>query len=181
MPIRRATVLLALVLALVSTLAACQGGPAEDSPSAVAQRGLALLAAKDVDGLRALTCEGAEEGLLDRLGMPGALDGELLPGIDMDALLEAIVIDTSGLEVSGEAVEGDTAEVTVEGDIRVTFNAEILRPILVQFLESQDRELTDEQVDALLRTLERAGQDFPLTQTLGLVREGGAWKLCSAR
>jgi len=178
---RPALIVVALLLGVATALSACGGGPAADSPSAVASRGLELLAAKDVDGLRALTCDAAEEGLLDRIGVPGGFDGELLPGLDMDALLEAVVIDTSGLAVSGETISGETATVTIEGDLRISFNAEMLRPILRQLLESQDRDLSDAQLDALLRTLERAGQDVPMTQVLAFVREDGAWKLCGVR
>jgi len=38
--------------------------------------------------------------------------------------------------------------------------------------------MTDEQLDALLKTLEAYGQDVPVDQTVRLVRESGAWKIC---
>ena len=38
--------------------------------------------------------------------------------------------------------------------------------------------MTDAQLDALLKTLETYGQDVPVDQTIRLVREGGAWKIC---
>ena len=38
--------------------------------------------------------------------------------------------------------------------------------------------MTDEQLDALLKTLESYGQDVPVDQSLRLVREDGAWKIC---
>ncbi len=38
--------------------------------------------------------------------------------------------------------------------------------------------MTDEQLDALLKTLESFGQDVPVDETVRLVREGGAWKIC---
>ena len=38
--------------------------------------------------------------------------------------------------------------------------------------------MTDEQLDALLKTLEAYGQDLPLDESVRLVREDGAWKIC---
>lgn len=170
-----------LALLLISGLvSACQGGPAADSPTGMVRTALEKLAARDVAGFRAMACAGAEAGVLDQLGLPGDLSGELLPGVDMNAVLDAVTLDTAGLILENEAVTGETATVDVRGDIKVTFEAERVRPLLEALLEAQGNAMTDAQLDALLVTLARAAQEFPVDQTVGLVREGGAWKLCSA-
>ena len=80
---------------------------------------------------------------------------------------------------AGDAViDGDVAEVPVTGTIKVTFDAAAMRPILRQVLDQQGTTMTDEQLDALLKTLESYGQDVPVDQSVRLVREGGAWKIC---
>lgn len=170
-----------LALLLVAALVAgCQSGPAADSPTGVVRTALEKLAARDVDALRAMACAGAEEGVLDQLGLPGDLSGELLPGVDMNAVLDAVTLDTTSLVLQNEVVTGETASVDVRGDIRISFDAERVKPLVKSLLEAQGNPLTDEQLDALLVTLGRAAQDLPVDQTVGLVREGGAWKLCSA-
>ena len=60
----------------------------------------------------------------------------------------------------------------------MTFDAAAMRPILRQVLESQGTTMTDEQLDALLKTLASYGQDIPLDQSVRLVRESGTWKIC---
>ena len=64
------------------------------------------------------------------------------------------------------------------GTIKVTFDAAAMRPILRQLLDQQGTTMTDEQLDALLKTLESFGQDVPVDQIVRLVREDGDWKIC---
>lgn len=172
-PRRVALALAALALAV----AAC--GPAAESPSGVVRRALDLAAAKDLDGLRALACAGQEAAALERLGLPAADLEALLPGADLDALRAAVTIDVAELEVGDETISGDTATVEVAGDVGVTFDAVAIRPILERFLADQGRTLTDAQLDALIRGLERTGQAIPIRETLALAREDGAWRICA--
>ncbi len=169
------------LLATVVVVGACDPAPVADSPSAAVRAALERVAAKDVDGLRALACAGAEDEIRDRLGLPEGLGGELLPGVDTNAILDAVVLDTSGLVIEDEVVDGDAATVAVRGDLKVTFDAELLRPILERLAAAQGESLSPEQIDALLATLARVGQDLPVTQTLELARQGGAWRICSSR
>lgn len=174
--LRRAAVLAAVAL----LLAACGSAPPVDTPSAVARAALDRLSAGDFDGVRALSCAGAEDRIREELGMPGDLSGDILPGIDVNAVLDAIKIDATRVAVSDETITGDTATVAVGGDLIVTFDPDLMRPLVMRLVETQGLSLTEEQVDALLATLGRAGRPVPMTQTLGFVREDGAWKLCTA-
>ena len=80
---------------------------------------------------------------------------------------------------AGDAViDGDVAQVPVTGTIKVTFDAVAMRPVLRQVLDQQGTTMTDEQLDALLKTLESFGQDVPVDESVRLVREGGTWKIC---
>ncbi len=163
--------------ALVVTVAACVPTPS-DGPEFVVIEALDKVAAKDLEGLRPLACAGQEDRIRDQLGLPGGVGGELLPGLDTQALVDAIQLGVDGVKTGEPVIDGDVAQVPVTGTVKVTFDAAAMRPILRQVLAQQGTTMTDEQLDALLKTLEAYGQDVPLDQSVRLVREGGAWKIC---
>ncbi len=172
---------LAGVVATVSlalAVAACAPGAPADGPGAVVTDALAKVAAKDLEGLRPLACAGQEDRIREQLGLPGSIGGELLPGLDTQALLDAVQLGVGDVKAGEAIIEGDVAEVPVTGTIKVTFDAAAMRPILRQVLDQQGTTMTDEQLDALLKTLESFGQDVPVDQTVRLVREDGDWKVC---
>jgi hypothetical protein len=176
---RRRLAALAAVLALVAAVAACAPGAPADGPAAVVNEALAKVAAKDLDGLRTLACAGQEDMIRDQFGIAGALDaGALVPGLDTEALMNAVTLDVKGVKLGDAAIDGDVAQVPVTGTMKVTFDAAVTKPLLRTMLESQGTTMTDEQLDALLRTLASYGQDLPIDETVRLVRESGAWKLC---
>ncbi len=176
----RTSVWVVVALALLAmTLAACgAAGPAAGSPAAVVQAALDRLAAKDVTGLRTLACAGQENLIRDQLGIPGAIGPELLPGLDTQAVVDAVNLDTSKVHVGDSTVDGDIAQVPVTGDLGVTFDATRMRPILKQVMAAQGTTMTDEQLDALLKTLDGYGQAVPVDQSIRLILESGAWKIC---
>ena len=167
-----------LFILVVTLLAACGGGPAGDSPAGVVRAALDKVAAKDLDGLRGLACAGQEDLIRSQLGLAGAIGTDLLPGVDTQALVDAVNLDVSKLKVGDATVDGATAQVPVTGDLGVTFDATKLRPILKQVMASQGNPMTDEQLDALLKTLGTYGQAVPVNQSMRLVQEGWAWKIC---
>lgn len=175
---RRRLAALAASLVIIATLGACVPTPA-DGPESVVLQALDRVAAKDVDGLRTLACAGQEDIIRDQLGIAGALGGgDLIPGLDTQALLDAVNLDVKGVKLGNAAIDGDVAQVPVTGALKVTFDATAMRPILKQLLASQGTTMTDEQIDALLKTLAVYGQDIPLEQSVRLVRESGTWKVC---
>jgi hypothetical protein len=178
-PPRRRLAGLAAAVVFTVAVAACVPTPS-DGPGFVVNEALAKVAAKDVEGLRPLACAGQEDRIRDQLGLPGAVGGslELLPGLDTQAVVDAVKLDVSGVKLGDAAIDGDIAQVPVTGTLKVTFDQAAMRPILRQVLDQQGTTMTDEQLDALLKTLEAYGQDVPLDQSVRLVREGGTWKTC---
>ena len=118
------------ILAIVLTASACAPAAPAEGPAATVSQALAKVAAKDLDGLRTLACAGQEDAIRDQLGLPDAMGGELLPGLDTNALLDAVGLDVSKVELGDPAIEGDVAQVAVTGTLRVTFDADALRPLL---------------------------------------------------
>lgn len=167
-----------LLLLVALACSACGGSTPAEGPAAVVSAALDKVAAKDVDGLRALACAGQEDLVKDQLGLLPSVGANLLPGLDTQALLDAVQLDVSKVKVGDAVVTGDTAAVPVSGDLGVTFDATAMRPILKQLLASQGMTMTDEQVDALISGLAAYGQSVPVDQSIRLVQEGGAWKIC---
>src|SRR4029079_18018094 len=98
-------------------------------PGAVVQVALGKLAAKDVEGLRPLACAGQEDRIGEQLGLAGMGAGaELIPGIDSQALLDAITLDVSKVKFGDPVIDGDVATVPVTGSAEVTFDEGALAP-----------------------------------------------------
>src|SRR6187551_1257443 len=140
-----------LVMAVALLLAACSpAAPAADSPGAVVQEALTKLAAKDIDGLRTLACAGQEDRIRDQLGVPGVAAGagaELLPGVDTQAIFDAISLDVTAVTFGDPAIDGDVANVPVTGSVKVTFDSDKMRPVIKQLLEERGTPMSDAQLD----------------------------------
>lgn len=173
-------VLVALAVLLLALIGACAPAAPADGPVAVVQQALAKVAAKDLEGMRGLACAGQEDLIREQLGIGSAVGvDQLLPGVDVQALLDAVNVDTGKVKIGEAAIDGDVAQVPVSGTLKVTFDAVAMKPILKQVLEQRGgTTMTDEQLDALLKSLASYGQDVPVDQSVRLVRESGAWKLC---
>jgi len=166
-------------LVIVVALAACAPTTPADGPGSVVGDAMAKVAAKDIDGLRTLACAGQEDLIRTQLGIAGALgDAALLPGLDVQGLLDAVSVDVGKVRLGDAAIDGDVAEVPVTGTIKITFDKVAMRPVLQKLLAQQGTTMNEDQVTALLDALEVYGQDLPLDQTVRLVRETGTWKIC---
>jgi hypothetical protein len=176
---RRAMSGVAGVLMVISLVAsACGSSTPAEGPAAVVSTALDKVAAKDLDGLRALACAGQEDLVRSQLGLLPSVGSDLLPGLDTQALIDAVKLDVSKVKIGDPVVTGDTATVPVSGDLGVTFDAAVMRPILKQLLATQGTTMTDAQIDALLSGLAAYGQSVPVDQSIRLVQENGAWKIC---
>ncbi len=178
----RPTLVLALALAVLGSLAGCGSAAPASGPAGVVQQAMDRLEAKDLDGLRTLACAGQEDQIANLLQLPaGAGIGSgasLLPGLDTQALLGAVQVDVSGVKVGDATIDGATAQVPVSGSVKVTFDADTLRPIVRQMFDQQGVSMSDEQLNAMLSSLQSYGQDLPLDQSVRLVQESGDWKIC---
>ena len=180
LPVRRLMLATTVALGLALAAAACSTGTptATDGPAGVVREALAKVSAKDVEGLRSLACAGQEDRVREVLGLATGGAAALIPGLDTQKLLDAVTLDVHAVTLGDPAISGDTANVPVGGSVKVTFDKEAMRPLLRQVLAQQGSSMTDAQLDALLTSLQSYGQDVPVNQTVRLVREGDAWKIC---
>jgi hypothetical protein len=169
-----------LLVALAILAAGCTpAAPAADSPGATVQAALGRLAARDVAGLAALSCAGQEDRIVEQLGIPGLGAGaELIPGVDAQALVDAVTLDLADVRFGDPSMDGEVASVPVTGSVKVTFDEVRMRPMVKALLEQRGTPMNDEQLDALLKTLATYGQDVPIDETIRLVRQDGTWKIC---
>jgi hypothetical protein len=181
-PMSRPVVLL-LGLLLSAGLVACSGVPGAgdgDSSTAVVQQALALVAAKDLDGLTNLACEAQKDQVREQFDFAGGLAGGAIPGLDAEAMLDAVSFDTSGVTVTETSNDGTNAEVSMTGSLGFSFDEAKLRDVLVPILAQQNLPTDDAAVDAMLGAVGSMAQDVPLNETVALVKENGAWKICEA-
>ncbi len=173
-----------MVALAASTLSACAIGggdgpatPALAGPTTVVVDAVAKAQARDITGLRSISCASQEATIQSLVGLAG-VGSDLLPGIDLQTVINAITVDTSGVKVGDAAITGDEAEVRVTGSVKVTFIATSIRPILEKLMTARGTPMSSDQLDALVQGLQDYGQDVPLNQQVRVVRESGVWKVC---
>lgn len=167
------------VLALALLAAACGGAPGGGSPTAVVQAALDRMAGKQLDQLPELACAAERDRITDQFDLTGGM-GSMLPGLDASALLDAVSLDVSKVVLTEGTVSGDRAEVRMTGTIGITFDAAKMREVLRPVLEEQGLPIDDASLDAMMTGLEGMAQAVPLDETVQVVREDGAWKICDS-
>ena len=169
-----------LVISAVLVLVAACGGGGGDSgdPAAVVRSALAAAQSKDFTALEGLACEAQKDEIRDQFDFSAGL-GDLAPGMDAEQVLDAITIDTSKVEVGSPAIDGDKATVEVSGSMSIDVDVDKLKPIIKAALEAQGLPSDDATIDQAMGMFgAMSSQDIPMDETLGLVKEGGAWKIC---
>ena len=163
-----------VALAISAGIAAC--GPSDTTtPDGVVRQAVTLVGSKDLDGLKALACPGQEDLLRSQLGLGSALGDQVLPNLDVQALLDAVSVDVHDVQVGQAAVDGDTAQVPVTGTVTATFDEAAVRPVIEQAF---GKTLTEDQMAAALDALKAYGSDLPVDQSVRLVRQSGTWLIC---
>jgi hypothetical protein len=170
---------LAISAALV-LVAACGGGggDAGGDPAAVVRSALSAAQSKDFTALEGLACEAQKDEIRDQFDFSAGLSG-LAPGMDSEQILDAITIDTSNVQIGNPAINGDTATVEVSGSMSIDVDVDKLKPVIKAALEAQGLPSDDATVDQAMGMISAmSSRDIPMDETLGLVKEDGAWKIC---
>jgi hypothetical protein len=168
--------ILAVLLGTGLLLAACGGSPAPESPGAAVRQVLREIDEGDLDGVLALTCATQRDALRTQFDFS---DLGSTTGLDLAPLFEALNVGTSNLAIDTANVDGDHASVRIIGTIDFSFDATRLRELFRGILDQQGVTVPDERLESMLLALEGTRQAMPVDQLLDVVREDGAWKLCS--
>jgi hypothetical protein len=166
------------LLALVAFVAACGGAADTSTPKGVAEEVLRLVADKNTDGLTALACEAQKDSIAEQFDFAGGLTDSLGVDVDPEKILDAIEIDTSKVIVTETNVSGDTATVTFAGSMGMVIDEDAFKDVIREVAEQQGTPIDDAQLDALLGMMGSFAQEIPMNETVDLVRENGAWKIC---
>jgi hypothetical protein len=157
-------------------LAGCGGAPAANTPDGAVRQAFREIDEGDLDGLMALTCAGQQDTITEQFGF-----GELgrSTGLDLAPLFEALNVDVSKLGIATTSLDGDRASVRLAGTLGFSFDATRLRELFRELTEQQGIPVDDAALDRMLEALAGTTQALPVNELVDVVREDGAWKLCS--
>jgi predicted small secreted protein len=172
---KRISVLIAVLIVISILLTACGGSSGADPVSAVKDL-MQAVQDKKFDQLGNLVCAAQKDALIKTFDPSASLGGS---GIDVKAMLDAMIISTSGIEYTKKSESGDKAVVAIKGNMTLKIDRAKFKPILQQILKAQGQDVTDEQLnqfmDMAASSLEK-GQD--LSQDMAVVKENGKWVVC---
>ena len=178
---RRAVARLLSSLALVAlAVAACGGssplGGGGGDPASVVKEALAVVQSKDLAKIGDLACAAKKDEVLKSFDFGSSLAGT---GVDSQQVLDAMSIDTSKVVVGQPTITGDNATVPITGSMKMSIDANKMKPIVKAQLEAASLPADDAAIEAMMGVVGGfAGQDIPMDETMTLVKEGGAWKIC---
>lgn len=169
---------LALGAALVALPGAGLVARAADTPTAAVDGILDALEAKDFSGVGPFICAELREDALSALDISAAL-GELPPGVDAAAFLDALTISLDGRSTALVREEGDTAAVAVTGTMRVAIDEAAAETFVRAVLEASGQPATDEMVAMTVpMLLELFAEGTDMSEELDVIREDGEWVVC---
>jgi hypothetical protein len=175
---RRRLGAVAVALVLAGAVAACSGAADTGSPKGVMEQALKAVGDKDTDALVALACDAQKDTVKEQFNFAGGLTDSLGVEVDPDKILDAIEIDTSKVTVTETNVSGDKATVTLAGSMGMVIDKEAFKAVIREVAQQQGTPVDDATLENLLTMMGSFSQDIPMNQTVDLVRENGAWKIC---
>ena len=166
---------LALSLSLVSAPAVM----AQDGPEATIEGLMAAIEAKDFEGLPSFFCaEFADQmGVLD----VGSLSEGLPPGMDVNTLLDAFILDTEIASMEVVSQSDTEAVVQVDGSLSMDIDAAAMVPFIEALLEMSGMEVTPETVEMFsgMMMSEFEAESTEISEEITLVPgEDGGWLIC---
>jgi hypothetical protein len=84
----------------------------------------------------------------------------------------------SAVTITEASVSGDAATVQLAGSMRLVVDPARLKEILRQLATQQGMPLDEASLDAGIATMQSVMGSIPVNETVDLVREAGAWKIC---
>jgi hypothetical protein len=172
---RQSKVLAVLLLASV-VLSAC-GGSAGD-PVATVKELMQVVQDKKFDSIADYVCAERKDEVARQLDFRSSLGGI---GFDAQKLVDAMTIDLSNVQYAKVSESGDTAVVNIQGDMKLQIDREMIRDLVVELLQAQGIEqVSDDMINSTLDVMAaQLESGIDISTDVDLVKEGGAWKVCS--
>ena len=170
------------VVALAIALVGCSGAPGgggggnpNGSPSDVVKAAMTALSNKDMTAFTNMACAAKKDEITSSL--TGAIGS--IPGVAIGDVLNVLTIDTSKITVGSANESGDNATVTLNGSMSIQFDKAKMKDLMKKVLSAQGTNVDDAQLDAMMGAFPTATEQPINNQAVQLVKEGGAWKICS--
>lgn len=174
---RGASVLLALGLALLPTALVAPAALGQETPESAVNGVLDAVAAKDFERVGEFACEEQRDAVMAEFDL--AAQFEAIPGIDVDALLDALTIRIEDRSVTLVSQDGDEALVAVRARMAGELDPEKAREFVVAILTMFGQDTSDEAVESTLADLQQEmTQGTDLESEVRVVRESGRWLVC---
>lgn len=177
----RMSILASSVLALSLVGApAMAAEPSADDPVATVNALLDTLIAKDFAGIPALVCAEKREAMTAQFDLSQAFGEGMPPGVDVQALIDALVLSTPDRQITLVSNDGAVAVVDVQATLTISMDDAAATAFIVQILEAQGVEATEEMVAMFLPQLQAQfgeGQDLS-EEGVEVILEDGLWLVC---
>ena len=165
----------AVALAVAAACSPVGGG----SPEEATTRALSRLIAHDVAGGKAELCRAAQIAADVPLlisGLFAPVGG--LPGFDIPRTLALIEFDASRLTVTEVSRTGDEAEVLIEGTLVERFDPVEVEALFRAYAAESNQQVEQALLDETIANVSSGDVVLPVDETVRVVREDGAWKVC---
>jgi len=168
---------LAVLLLASVVLSACGGGGAGD-PTATVKSMIQAIQDKKFDSLPDYVCAEKKDELTQQLDFRSSLGGL---GFDAQKLIDAMTFDLSSIQYTKVSESGDNAVVKIEGDMKMKVDRDKIKDLIVELLKAQGiAQVTDDMVNSTLDIMAaQLESGIDISADVELVKEGGAWKVCS--
>ncbi|HKZ86849.1 MAG TPA: hypothetical protein VJ793_24745 [Anaerolineae bacterium] len=168
---------LAVLLLASVVLSACGGGGAGD-PTATVKSMIQAIQDKKFDSLPDYVCAEKKDELTQQLDFRSSLGGL---GFDAQKLIDAMTFDLSSIQYTKVSESGDNAVVKIEGDMKMKVDRDKIKDLIVELLKAQGiAQVTDDMVNSTLDIMAaQLESGIDMSADVELVKEGGAWKVCS--
>lgn len=154
--------------------------PSADDPVATVNTLLDTLIAKDFAGMAPLVCAEKRDEVVANFDLSQSMSEGMPPGVDLQALIDALILSTPDRQVTLVSNDGAVAIVSVVATLTISMDEEAAKAFIAQVLEGQGMEVTDEMVAMLLPQLMAEfseGQDLS-EDSIEVILEDGVWVVC---
>ena len=172
----RLPMLLTVLLLASMVLSACGGGAGD--PVATVKTLMQVVQDKKFDSVADYVCAEKKAEVTKQLDFRSSLGSQ---GFDAQKLVDAMTFDLSSIQYAKVSETGDNAVVSIKGDMKMKIDRDKIKDLIVELIKAQGiAQVTDDMVNSMLDIMAaQLESGFDMSADVELVKEGGAWKVCS--